>query len=73
MISTEKAIILARKNLESVLGKKSIIMESSARLCLSDAILLFEKGDYKSAKKRAADSLKYSVGVFHEDYKRVVS
>jgi len=61
-MNTEIVIRLARKHLGSG------AMESSARLCLSDAINLYEQGDYASAKTRALKSLCYSVGMFHEDY-----
>ena len=44
-------------------------MESSARLCLADAIALFDAGDFDTAKARALKSLAYSVGVFHPAYK----
>ena len=55
---------LARKHI----GKGD--MESSARLSLSDANHLYDRGLLDYAKKRALDSLKYSVGVFHADYKK---
>jgi hypothetical protein len=45
-------------------------MESSARLCLTDAIELQAEGKLDDAKARALKSLAYSVGVFHADYKR---
>lgn len=45
------------------------IMNSSAGLCLQDAEGLLFKGDLEYAKMRAIDSLRYSVGVFHSDYK----
>jgi hypothetical protein len=44
-------------------------MESSARLCLSDAIACLEMDDWEHARKRALKSIQYSVGVFHDDYK----
>lgn len=62
-MNTELAIRLARKNLGGT-------MESSARLCLADAIECVEKGQLDAAKKRALDSLRYSVGVFHADYRK---
>ena len=61
-MNTNDIIILARRHL----GKGE--MESSARLCFSDALSLYETGDYANAKKRAIKSLAYSVGMFHEDY-----
>jgi hypothetical protein len=64
-MNADQIIILARKNIGGV-------MESSARLCLEDAINLRDSGKYDYAAKRAIDSLKYSVGVFHADYKKAV-
>jgi hypothetical protein len=45
-------------------------MESSARLCLRDAVNLQERGLLEDAKSRALKSLKYSVGIYHPDYQR---
>jgi hypothetical protein len=45
-------------------------MESSARLCLADAVSLKDQGDFKHAKERAVKSLAYSVGIFHADYQK---
>ena len=64
-MTLEQIIILARKNLGGD-------MESSARLCLEDAINLRDAGKYDYAAKRAINSLAYSVGVFHPDYQRAV-
>lgn len=60
-MNTDKVIILARKHLGGT-------MESSARLCLSDAIELVNAGDLAGAKVRALKSLAYSVGILHADY-----
>jgi hypothetical protein len=68
MVSTDKAIILARKHVGN-----GASMESSARLCLADAINLQADGDYTNAKQRALKSLAYSVGVFHADYRKVAA
>jgi hypothetical protein len=57
------AIIAARKNIGGV-------MESSARLCLTDAIEAHDRGDFEAAKMWAVKSLAYSVGVFHADYRK---
>lgn len=54
---------LARKNLGGE-------MESSARLCLADAVALKDAGEFCSAIDNAIRSLRYSVGVFHPDYIR---
>jgi hypothetical protein len=62
IMTTNKVMALARKHL----GKGT--MESSARVCLSDANHLFDRGLIDNAKKRALDSLRFSVGIFHQDY-----
>ena len=62
-MTTDTIIVLARKNLGGT-------MESSARLCLSDAISLRDSGDLIAAKARALKSLQYSVGIFHSDYQK---
>ena len=59
-MNLDNVIILARKHLEG----------DSARLCLADAVKLYNAGDYPTARTRALKSLAYSVGVFHKDYKR---
>jgi hypothetical protein len=64
-MNAEQVIILARKHLGG-------LMESSARLCLEDALNLRDAGRYDYAKQRAIRSLEYSVGVFHADYKKAV-
>jgi hypothetical protein len=38
--------------------------------CLEDAVNLYNKADFEHAKKRAINSLRYSVGIFHPDYKK---
>lgn len=43
-------------------------MRSSADLCIADAKACAVRGDYAAAAKRAAESMAYSVGVFHPDY-----
>jgi len=48
-------------------------MESSARLCLTDATYLFGKGDMIAAKHRALKSLAYSVGVLHPVYRAALA
>ena len=40
----------------------------SAKLLLEDAISLQSKGACVYARNRAMQSLKHSVGIFHEDY-----
>lgn len=58
-------LALARKHLSAANG-----MNSSARLCLADAVLLRDEGDFVRSIERAMDSLRYSVGSFHPDYVR---
>jgi hypothetical protein len=65
-MTTSQILSLARKNLGGA-------MESSARLCLSDAVSLADSGDLKAAKARALKSLAYSVGVFHKDYQKAAA
>ena len=64
-MNTDEVIALARKNVGANRAN-----ESSARLCLEDAVNLYNKADFEHAKKRAIDSLRYSVGIFHSDYKK---
>ena len=61
-MTTDKVMALARKHI----GKGN--MESSARLCLANAVYLQERGLLDYARKRALSSLAYSVGVLHPDY-----
>lgn len=62
-MTAQNVITLARKNLGGS-------METSARLCLTDAVALADAGNLNAARLRALRSLQYSVGVFHPDYKR---
>ena len=61
-MTTDKVMALARKHL----GKGN--MESSARLCMADAVHLQERGFLEYARKRALKSLSYSIGILHPDY-----
>lgn len=45
-------------------------MESSARLCLAEAVKAHDDGNYAAAWTWAAKCLKYSVGIFHKDYQQ---
>ena len=63
-MNTDIVIRLARKHLGNG------VMESSARLCLEDAICLYDGGNLYRAKERALKSLAYSVGILHPDYRR---
>ena len=58
-----KAIQLARKHVGN-----GAVMDSSARVCLADAVALFDAGKLADARQRAVDSLRFSVGEFHEDF-----
>jgi len=64
-MNTREMITLARKHIHN-----GAAMESSALLCLTDAITWYDEGNYKAAAISAERSLSYSVGVFHKDYKR---
>jgi len=63
-MNTSEIITLARKHLGTG------VMDSSARLCLSDAVTAHDAGDYEHAKSRALKSIAYSVGIAHPDYIR---
>lgn len=62
-LKAHKAIVAARSHL-------GVGLASSAKLCLDDAVSLYDKRDFDAALKRARRSLAYSVGIFHADYKR---
>ncbi len=64
-MTTHQIIIEARKHIGGQ-------MESSARLCLSDAIQLYDKGAHDSARQRAIKSLAYSVGILSPVYRKAV-
>ena len=64
--SANDAIILARKHIGN-----NATMESSARVCLEDAVHQYDKGQYDAAIMWAAKSLSYSVGIAHADYRKV--
>ena len=48
-------------------------MQSSAILCLTDAKSLQAKGEEEFSKRRALNSVAYSVGIFHSDYDRILN
>lgn len=65
MLTVEFTIALAIKHVAD-----SPVFESPARQCLDDAKTLFKNGNRNGAKRRAIDSLRYSVGVYHRAYQR---
>jgi hypothetical protein len=69
-MNTDDVIILARRHLVAMLENNPDGMESSARLCLTDAVNLRDVGDLDNARKRAIRSLGYSIGILHADYVR---
>lgn len=44
------------------------LMTSSAKLCIDDAMSLYNRGQYDDACAAALRSLKYSIGILHVDY-----
>jgi len=65
-MTVHEIIILARK----YVMQGEAPMQSSAELCLSDAIKLYDNGALGSAKNRAIRSLAFTVGIHHPDYAR---
>ena len=64
-MNTCDVIRLARKHADN-----NVAMQSSARMCLSDAINCYDSGDFDAAKIWALKSLKYSTGIFNKDYQK---
>ena len=58
-------IQLARKHVGNGAG-----MESSARLCLEDAVRHYDDGNLNQANLHALKSMAYSVGLFAGDYRK---
>lgn len=61
---------------EVVKACTAIVMENgndSARLCLHDANALIAKGDHVSARRRLADAIKHSVGIFHPLHDQILA
>lgn len=67
-MNASQVIKLARKHVNN-----GAAMESSARLFLGDALNFYDGGMLDLAKKRAIESLRYSVGIFHADYRKASS
>jgi len=65
-MNTNQILIVARKHVGN-----GAAMESSARLCLADAVKFHAIGDYMAAERRALRSLSYSIGILHADYRKV--
>lgn len=63
-LTTQQVIDLARKHADN-----GAAMQSSAQLCLADAIEQQLAGSDVNARTWAQMSLKYSVGIFHPDFK----
>lgn len=63
-MNAKDAINLARKHVIET-------NNSSGEVALGDSIACYDRGDFEAAKKRALDSLRYTVGVFHKDFEKV--
>ncbi len=63
MVCTSDVIRLARRHVAA-----NAANESSARLCLADAVKCYDAGDFYGARVRALKSLKYSVGILSSVY-----
>ena len=67
-MKTLQIIELAKKNIDN-----GASMQSSAKLCLDDALNLLKLGGCEDVVRiRAIKSLKYSVGIFHPDYQAAI-
>jgi hypothetical protein len=66
-MDTQRTINLARRHIG-----KGAAMESSARLCLEDAVRLYDAGNYPAARARAIRSMGYTIGILHPDYIKAV-
>lgn len=68
-VNTRDLIALARFHVMD----RTCAMQSSAELCLADAVRCYDAGEYEFARMRAIDSLRYTVGMFHPDYKKATA
>ena len=64
-MNTQAMLTLARKHVSN-----GAAMESSARVCLTDAVRMYDAGEYDCAARHALKSLAYSIGICHADYQR---
>ena len=64
-MTTSELLTLARKHLHN-----GAAMATSAEVCMNDAVQQYDAGDFQSARYWALKSLKYSIGIFHNDYKK---
>ena len=67
-MDAKKTINMARRHVSN-----GSAMESSARVCLAAAVALYDAGNFDAAKSRALKSLEYSVGKFHQAYRRAAA
>lgn len=65
-MTTTEILALARKHLGN-----GAAMDSSARLCMAEAVEAADAGLLETARARALRSLAYSVGIFSPDYQKV--
>jgi len=66
MVTREQALEAVSKAI-SHMGKGAMV--SSAKVALEDVTVLLSKGEWAYAFNRAMDSLAYSVGILHQDYR----
>lgn len=65
-MSIDKTLALARKHLTEA-------SNGSDRFCMYEAIKAQDRGDLDAAKMWAIKSLAHSVGIFHNDYRRIAA
>lgn len=65
-MSVKETIRIARRHV--VFGSSA--SHSSARLCLADAVALYDDGEFEAARQRALEAIAYMVGIGHPDYIR---
>jgi hypothetical protein len=63
MVAVSEVIRLARKHCDDNPENKD-----SARICLADAVQLYDEGRWEYARQRAMKSLAYSVGIISNVY-----